>query len=216
MRSFLFFFYCTTMFRLFTNASTTLPLTDRPAYWERPGCGSVFSVSRGGGQDSLLNAGQISPAPSPPAVYLSLKGLDSGKYHQKLKCLPDPLRLIWKCCGSSWELICPWIVDISLDRADVVKYLNHFFFCLFGFLRAEVKHKPRWLQIGFKKKNTSQHVSFFYTYICVENICAVVYMVLVKCVWMPTPSYATKSKDVLKSFLGTLQCLFIHSCISNK
>ena len=128
MRSFLFFFYCTTMFRLFTNASTTLPLTDRPAYWERPGCGSVFSVSRGGGQDSLLNAGQISPAPSPPAVYLSLKGLDSGKYHQKLKCLPDPLRLIWKCCGSSWELICPWIVDISLDRADVVKYLNHFFF----------------------------------------------------------------------------------------
>lgn len=112
--------------------------------------------------------------------------------------------------------------DLSLDCRHQLRQswrceiLEPFFVCLFVFLRAEVKHKPRWLQIGFKKKNTSQHVSFFYTYKCVENIWAVVYMVLVKCVWMPTPSYATKSKDVLKSFLGTLQCLFIHSCILNK
>lgn len=42
-----------------------------------------------------------------------------------------------------------------------------------------------------------------------SDICAVVHMVLVKCVWMPTPSYATKSRDVLESFLGALQCLFI-------
>ncbi len=46
----------------------------------------------------------------------------------------------------------------------------------------------------------------------VSDICAVVYMVLVKCVWMPTPSCscmlwnATKSRDVLESFLGALQC----------
>lgn len=38
----------------------------------------------------------------------------------------------------------------------------------------------------------------------VSDICAVVYMVLVKCVWMPTLSYscrlwnATKSRDVLE------------------
>ena len=47
----------------------------------------------------------------------------------------------------------------------------------------------------------------------VSDICAVVYMVLVKCVWMPTPSRscmpwnATKSRDVLESFIGALQCL---------
>lgn len=69
---------------------------------------------------------QISPVPSPLAVHLSLKGLDGAKYRQHPKYHHDPLRSIWKCCGSDWELICPWIVDINLDRAGVLKYLNLF------------------------------------------------------------------------------------------
>lgn len=46
----------------------------------------------------------------------------------------------------------------------------------------------------------------------VSDICAVVHMVLVKCVWMPTPSYATKSRDVLESCLGALQCIHFYIC----
>lgn len=90
---------------------------------------------------------QISPATSPPAVHLSLKGLDGGKNHQQLKYLPHPLRLIWKRCGSSWELICPRMADINLDRAGVVKYSNLF-------LRAEAKHNLSVLQIGFQREDT--------------------------------------------------------------
>lgn len=43
----------------------------------------------------------------------------------------------------------------------------------------------------------------------VSDICAVVYMVLVKCAWMPTPSYATKSRGVLESFLGALVFIYV-------
>lgn len=126
------------------------------------------------------------------AVHLSLKGLDGGKCLQKLKCLPDPLRLIWKCCVSGWELICSWVADINLDRAGVVKIVNFFFFVESG-----SQAQPEAAAARPPEKERTHAVS---------DICAVVHMVLVKCVWMPTPSYATKSRDVLESCLGALQC----------
>lgn len=135
----------------------------------------MFSASRGGGQDSLLDAGSNQPPrPLLPAVHLSLKGLDGDKYRQHPKYPSDPLRSIWKCCGSGWELICPWIVDINLDRAGVVKYLNLF---VKSISRAQPEMVADWPP---ERKRERTHA--------VSHICAVVYMVLVKCVWMPTPS----------------------------
>lgn len=163
----------------------------------------MFSASRGGGQDSLLDAGSNQPPrPLPPAVHLSLKGLDGDKTSpaSQVQYPPDPLRSIWKCCGSGRELICPWTVDINLDRAGVLKYLNLF---IKSRSRAQPEMVADWPP---ERKRERTHA--------VSDICAVVYMVLVKCVWMPTPSSscrlwnATKSRDVLKSFLGALQCCF--------
>lgn len=82
MRSF-FFFIAQQGIVFFTNAETTSPLTDRPVYWERPGCGSVFTVSRGGGQDNLSGNGHKS---APACIQMDLEELQP-------------------------ELICPWFVD---------------------------------------------------------------------------------------------------------
>lgn len=107
------------------------------------------------------------------------------------------LRLIWKCCVSGWELICSRVPDINLDRAGFVNIVNLcfvFFPAKSGNLAQPetVAHRPPEIE--------GTHA--------VSDICAVVHMVLVKCVWMPTPSYATKSRDVLESRLRALQWVF--------
>lgn len=147
----------------------------------------MFLASRGGGQDSLFR-NRFKSAPCPRHQHLGPQGLDAGKYykHAKYPSKSFDTDLVALQLGLGAEL--SWVLDINLDRAGVSKYLNRS-------VKSRSRAQPEMVADWPPERERTHAVS---------DICAVVYMVLVKCVWMPTLSYscrlwnATKSRDVLE------------------
>lgn len=149
---------------------------------------------------------QVQISPMPLAASCASQPKRTGRRQNitsNLKYPPDPVRSILEVLrlglGADLSLDCRHQLRQSWSSDILEPFL----------LRAEAKHSLRWLQTGLQKERERERTH------AVSDICAVVYMVLVKCVWMPTPSCscrlwnATKSRDVPKSFLGALQCFVI-------
>lgn len=129
------------------------------------------------------------------------------KHLQKLKCLPDPFEI---------DLEVPRLglgADLFLGSRHQLRQSWH---CEYSQLVLPSLHSPP----PTKSRNLVQPETVAHrppetegTH-AASDICAVVHMVLVKCVWMPTSSYATKYRDVLESCLGALQCFFLSSSFS--
>lgn len=128
-------FYCTTMYRLVRTLKRHCHgLTDQPI--ERPGCGSVFSASGGGGQrQPFRHRRKSGPHPHRQRCILVWKDWRATSMTSNTRIPPDSSRLIWKCCGSGWELICPWAADINLDRTGILK-------CLTLFVQSKIRAQP--------------------------------------------------------------------------
>lgn len=127
---------------------------------------------------------QISPSPQPPAVYRSLERQDDYKDHPNQPRFPTTIILdqFGKSCGWGWELSCHWNININLRQSwswVIPKPV---------FVRAEAKHSLRCLQTGFHWEKRR-----------VSEICAVIFMVLVKCVWKPTLSRSCRLWNATKS-----------------
>lgn len=214
MRS--FFFYCTTMYCLFFYF-IFLRTLKRHCHWltdqliERDqGVALCSSASTGGGQDSLFpNTGSNQPPwPRPHSCASQSKRTGWQQNISRSSSVSLILsRLIWKCCVSGWELICSWVSRHQLRQS---------WHCEYSQLVLSSRHSAPPHPPPTKSRNLAQPETVALPPLETEgthaasDICAVVHMVLVKCVWMPTSSYATKYRDVLESCLGALQCFFIY------